>query len=155
MKKFVWSETRIEGGRPFTGMLRKPPSITGPFQNIAFGGRGFSDAAPATPPQYYADSAVVAYRVPDGDVPVSELQPKVTSSGGQFDLAALTDGDLAKATALPMAAVGERAWIQFEFAKPQTIHALTLALQGAGGRGVRLESEEAAVFFFCCPNPCV
>src|ERR1035437_4658852 len=54
MKKLVWSETRVEGGRPFTGTLPKPPSATGTFQNIASGGRGG-----VTPPEYYADTAVV------------------------------------------------------------------------------------------------
>src|SRR5664280_450692 len=76
MKKLVWSETRVEGGRPFTGTLPKPPSATGTFQNIASGGRGG-----VTPPEYYADTAVVAYRAPSSDVPLAELQPKVTSSG--------------------------------------------------------------------------
>jgi hypothetical protein len=132
MKKLVWSETRMEGGRPFTGTLPKPPSATGPFQNIALGGRG---GAPP-PPEYYADTAVVAYRAPADDVPLAELQPKVTSSGGAFDLAALTDGDLVKATALPAAPVGEKSWIQFEFPKPQTIQGLTMVAGGGrGGRG--------------------
>ena len=131
MKKLVWSETRVEGGRPFTGTLPKPPSTTGPFQNIALGGRGG-----APPPEYYADTAVVAYRAPADDVPLAELQPKVTSSGGAFDLAALTDGDLVKATALPAAPVGEKSWIQFEFPKPQTIQGLTMVAGGGrGGRG--------------------
>src|SRR5437867_1911578 len=34
MKKVVWNETRVEGGRSFTGVLAKPPSTTGPLQNI-------------------------------------------------------------------------------------------------------------------------
>jgi alpha-L-rhamnosidase len=34
MKKVVWSEIRVEGGKPFTGVLPKPPSVSGPFQNI-------------------------------------------------------------------------------------------------------------------------
>ena len=34
MKKLVWSTTIIEGGQPFSGVLPKPPSTTGPFQNI-------------------------------------------------------------------------------------------------------------------------
>jgi hypothetical protein len=135
MKKLVWSETRVEGGRPFAGTLPKPPSSTGPFQNIARGG-----GAPApgqTPaPEYYADSAVVAYRAPSSDVSLAELQPKVTSSGGAFDLAALTDGDLVKTTALPAAPAGEKAWIQFEFARPQAVQGLTL-VAGGGGRGGR------------------
>ncbi len=34
MKKYVWSETRVEGGKPFTGTLAHPPSNTGAFQNL-------------------------------------------------------------------------------------------------------------------------
>jgi len=135
MKKFVWSVLSVEGGRPFTDVLPKPPSTTGPFQNIPFS-RGLSAESSAAPPVHYADSAVVAYRAPASDIPVAGLQAKITSSGGQFELATLTDGDLAKAVALPMAPTNERAWIQYEFAKPQTIRALTLVLQGGGGRGM-------------------
>ena len=35
MKKYVWSETLVEGGKPFTGTLAHPPSNTGAFQNLA------------------------------------------------------------------------------------------------------------------------
>src|ERR1039457_736665 len=59
MKKLVWSETRVEGGRPFAGTLPKPPSSTGPFQNIARGG-GAPRPGQTPAPEYYADSAVVA-----------------------------------------------------------------------------------------------
>src|ERR1700683_5869110 len=34
MKKVVWSETRVEGGKPFSGALAHPPIVTGPLQNI-------------------------------------------------------------------------------------------------------------------------
>ncbi len=130
MKKYVWSETRVEGGRPFTGALPKPPSTTGSYQNLA-GGRGG-----ATPgPEFYADSAVVAYRAPESDRTLADLQAKVSSSGGAVDLAALTDGDLAKSTLLPAAAVDQKAWIQFEFPRPQTVSGLTFVSSGGGGRG--------------------
>jgi len=33
MKKYVWSEIRIEGGHRFSGTLPKPPNVTGRFQN--------------------------------------------------------------------------------------------------------------------------
>src|SRR6201997_1641674 len=33
MKKYVWSETRVAGGKPFTGTLPHPPGNTGAFQN--------------------------------------------------------------------------------------------------------------------------
>jgi len=134
MKKFVWSETRVQGGRQFTGTLAKPPSTVGPYQNQAMapGRAGQSTAKPPDP--WYADAAVVAFRLPDSDQSMAELQPKVTSSGGSFTLAALTDGDFAQATLLPAAAVGQKAWIQFEFARPQTVAGLTMGT-GGGGRG--------------------
>ena len=34
MKKYVWSETRVEGGKAFSGTLAHPPSNTGAFQNL-------------------------------------------------------------------------------------------------------------------------
>ena len=35
MKKYVWSETVVEGGKPFHGVLAHPPSNTGAFQNLS------------------------------------------------------------------------------------------------------------------------
>ncbi|MGZ5496547.1 MAG: glycosyl hydrolase, partial [Candidatus Aminicenantales bacterium] len=127
MKKYVWSETRVEGGRPFSGMLPKPPSTTGPYQNMGTGRE--------KEPVFYADSAVVAFRVPDSDRTLAELGVKVTSSGGSFDLNALTDGDVAKGELLPAAPAGEKAWIQLEFPRPQIIRGLTLMTVRAGRRG--------------------
>jgi hypothetical protein len=36
MKKLVWTETMVQGGRDFSGRLAAPPSNTGPFQNIPY-----------------------------------------------------------------------------------------------------------------------
>ena len=133
MKKYVWSDTRAEGGRPFSGVLPKPPATTGPYQNISDGQGGLGGAA--APPEFYADSAVIAYRLPDNERTLAELQAKVTSSSGSFDLAALTDGDLTKAVLLPAAPVDQKAWIQFEFPKPQSVRGITLFTIRAGRRG--------------------
>ena len=54
------------------------------------------------------------------------MLPKIASSGGQFDLATLTDGDLAKATLLPAAPPNEKSWIQFEYSEPQRICGLSI-----------------------------
>jgi hypothetical protein len=119
MKKYVWSETRIEGGKPFGGVLAKPPSNTGPFQNLSV-----HDLVPE--PQFYADSVVLAYRVPTSDVPLASLNPKVTFSGGTPDAKMLSDGDVEKTTKLPIPPAGGVSWIQYEFAQPQTMRALTM-----------------------------
>jgi hypothetical protein len=134
MKKFVWSETKIEGGKLFSGVLPKPPSKTGAFQNIGikeiFSLSG-TEAAPL--PEFYADAAVVAFRLPEMDLSMASLNPGVTSSGGKFDLASLVDGDLETTTLLPYTKPGENAWIQFEFTRPETMQALTILGGGYAG----------------------
>jgi hypothetical protein len=134
MKKYVWGETAVEGGRRFSGVLPKPPSATGPYQNMGSGREGPGGGA-AAEPSFYADSAVVAFRAPENDRPLAGLGAKVTSSGGAFDLAALTDGDLSKTTLLPAAPVGESAWVRIEFPQAQTVRGLTLVALGGGRRG--------------------
>ncbi len=134
MKKLVWSETRVEGGKPFSGTLPKPPSTTGPFQNLAIREMfSLTGQTESTPPEFYADAAVVAYRLPEGDVSMSDLRPRVTSSGGKFTLEALTDGDLKSSALLPYTKPGENAWILFEFSQPETMEALTIVGGGYGG----------------------
>lgn len=125
MKKYVWSETVVEGGRPFAGKLAAPPKSTGAFQNLPI-----HDVMPSDTesPQFYADSAVVAFRVSRNEEVSVSLQPKITSSGGgSVDAAPLTDGDLLSGVELPKAATpGEKAWIQFEYPQPQAIRSVTV-----------------------------
>jgi hypothetical protein len=122
MKKYVWSETLVEGGKPFKGTLAHPPSSTGAFQNLEI-----HRAGPI--PQFYADSAVIAYRKPAVDVPFEALHPKFTASGGSPNFAMLSDGDLTNTTRLPIPAVGEASWIQYEFPSPTTIRSITYVMR--------------------------
>jgi len=132
MKKLVWSTTQVAGGRPFTGTLAKPPSTTGPFQNVPL--FDFISALSGQPQPHslelYHDVAVIGYRVPSGDVPIATLHPTVTSSGGSIDAAALADGDFVKGVSLPIPAAGDAAWIQFEFPQAVSIRGISVAMSG-------------------------
>jgi len=132
MKKYVWSTTYVAGGTPFTGTLAHPPSNTGAFQNVGIQDLLTAPEGSKPIPQFYADSVVIAYRAATSDVPVESLHPKVTASAGTIDAAMLTDGDLDKTTKLPIPAAGESAWIQYEFAEPQTMRAITIATKNVG-----------------------
>ena len=135
MKKFVWSEIRIQGGKPYSGLLPKPPSATGAFQNLGMiSGFSLTGGEEEAPPEFYADAAVVAFKLPEGDLDLASLQARVSSSGGKFDLSTLTDGDLATTLLLPYTKPGENAWIQYEFDRPETMQALTIVGGGSGGR---------------------
>ena len=83
-------------------------------------------------PQFYLDSAVVAYRIPDGDETQAQLNPQVTASGGSANVPALSDGDVnTVALDLPAAAPGGQSWVLFDYGHPQTIQAITLATADA------------------------
>lgn len=147
MKKLVWREVRVKGGQPYTGALPKPAPTSGAFQNLAIPEEAFGlSAKTAPPPEHYEDVAVVAYRLPAADVSLTDLAPKITSSGGNFTLAQLTDGDIATTNLLPSDTVKGYAWIQYEFAQPQTIHAVTVV--GGGTKspfGLSGPSEERSL----------
>jgi hypothetical protein len=132
MKKFVWTETSVTGGQPFHGVLQAPSTVVGPFQSLAQAdpmGQMGGVALPAVK-EFYADSAVIAYRKPVAELSVQELHPKITSSGGSLDVAHLSDHDLMSTARVPIAPVGEKAWIQFEFSQAQPIQGVTFALGG-------------------------
>ncbi|MDQ2834347.1 MAG: glycoside hydrolase [Acidobacteriota bacterium] len=129
MKKMVWSETQINGGETFNGTLKKPSDASGTFQDFSAKPEKIAgQAEPAPLPKFYADSAVVAYRRGAEDRTQAELRPRITSSAGRVDADALSDGDIGKAALrLPYAAPGGKSWVQFAYAQPQTIQAVTLA----------------------------
>ncbi len=139
MKKMVWSTTRIEGGKPFTGKLAHPPQVDGTFQNFQVPGRRAPDGTVTTPPEFYTDVAVIAYKLPDGDKTQQELDPKVTASPGTTNFGApngpaLSDSDvstvaldLPASTPGPAGAPGIDAWVQFDYGHPQMIQSITLA----------------------------
>lgn len=116
MKKLVWSETRIQGGRAFKGVLAAPPATTGPFQNT-------KTRFPGSPAQFYADTAVVAYRV--SRTPPALDRAVITSSAGAIDAARLDDGDLLQSVSLPVQ--DGAAWVKFTYQRPQTIRSAVLA----------------------------
>ena len=130
MKKYVWSETSVEGGKPFKGTLAHPPSNTGAFQNMGVRDALAAPAGAPPPPQYYADASVIAYRRAENDVQVESLHPTITASAGAPDGSMLIDGDLEKTTKLPMPKEGGSSWIQFKFAEPQTMRSLTIVTKG-------------------------
>lgn len=152
MKKLVWGETWVEGGKPFKGLLKSPPDTTGYFQNIPL--------SPADPHWrghpahiFYADIATIAYQAPALEQPLAALNPIVTSSAGAIQGPDLFDGDLAQTVPLRLGESTE-GWIQFDFKRAEPIQALTLVidrpvmhpLHASLPRGYLAASDDGRVF---------
>lgn len=127
MKKYVWSTLIITGGKKFSGTLPAPPSTTGRMQNVAAGGDNMLGISAKQLPRYYADAAVIAYRLSDQEKTLQELEPAVSSSGGPFNINMLNDGDLSKTIHLPFKSENEDMWIQYTFNAPVTFKAFSVS----------------------------
>jgi hypothetical protein len=125
MKKVVWSETAVEGGKPFAGKLAAPPSNAGPFLDAPFA--DMMGPPGAKGPGFYADTVVLAFPVPLAEAQSLAAHAKVTSSGGVIDPAVLSDGGVDRSVAFPKAPVGQSAWIQFDFGQPVAVRGVTFA----------------------------
>ncbi len=129
VKKLVWSEMHVKGGRPFSGRLPQPPSVIGPIRDMPKS-RGFGGGAPVADP-IYVDARVIAYPTPEEESGLQEQTPKTSSNFGDFDAAALLDEDLQTTTAIQKPTTEKPSWIQYEYVQPVTVRAFSLAMQPA------------------------
>lgn len=130
MKRLVWSETTISGGKAFSGQLPAPPSKAGPFRDWV--------TAP-NPEEFYRDVAVLAYRVPKA---AAAYAPTITSSAGTIDPAAMLDDSMNTSTAIKASPAGQSTWVQAAFDKPFTARAFTIGSTGGIPVGRLLASDD-------------
>ena len=141
MKKLVWSETEFTGGRRFKGRLTAPPRTTGPFQSLALGtsiGELIgSETKKPSPPQYYEDVAVLAYRVPDDAAPAAfKLK---TEQGVELDANAVTDASYETGVEIPKGTAENPGYLLVDYERPETVRAATL-FTGVPATGVTAPS---------------
>jgi len=118
MKKLVWSETAVPGGKRFSGRLPAPPSVTGPFQAMSL----------KSSAQLYADIAVLAYPAQA----VAVAMPRIVSSAGEtVDAALLSDDNHETAVTVDLGGAEEPGSLVFAYDDAQTIQSATVFIRGA------------------------
>jgi alpha-L-rhamnosidase len=131
LKKLVWSETVLPGGKRFKGVLTAPPSDTGPFLTARKQGgidESMSGEKKIAKWQRYGDIAVLAFPV---SVSPSLPTPHVTDGSGlALDVSLLQDADLESAIAFRRGTGGDPI-VALDYGRPQKIRSASLYLPGA------------------------
>jgi alpha-L-rhamnosidase len=130
LKKLVWSETTLVGGKPFKGKLTAPPATTGPFMTALKSGgidESMSGEKKAAKWNHYGDVAVLAFPVAASTVlPI----PKATDlAGAPVDLSKVQDGDLE--TGIEFVRVKGDPVLALDYGAPQTVRSASIFLPGA------------------------
>jgi alpha-L-rhamnosidase len=149
MKKVVWSETHLRGPQKFEGKLPEPPRVNGPFQNMAVADPPSSPmvgGAPGIPrpprpesppdPTFYADTVVLAYRLPAAESAAPRPAPKMTSSDPSLSGVALMDGDYATSSELRFKEGQSSEWVQWEYPQSLAVRSVTIAFPQPASRQI-------------------
>ena len=136
MKKYVWSETLVEGGRPFTGKLAAPPTAIGHFQGIKSASR-----ARQLKGDVYADALVVAFPTPEAEAG-STPAPTYRTSGGSLDVGAMASAAPGPALIVPVASGEDSAWIEARYPHAVTVMAVTVDIPS--GAEVEVQARDPA-----------
>ncbi len=147
MKKYVWSETVIDGPRHFSGELVKPPTMVGKFQDLVppppreshpdltLPGAKPQPLLPKQPPtpEVYVDQAVIAFPASNEEAETAAQKPEITCSCGAIDGGLLRDGSFSKMVEVPYSKEDGTAWVQLTYAQPQPVESVLFA----AGSGVQ------------------
>jgi hypothetical protein len=130
MKKLVWSETTLQGGKQFIGKVAPAPSATGPFQGVGFYDpiAAFGGEKPKVPPQATGDVIVLAYPIMPADMPA----PKVALlDGTALDGAALGDDRFDTNVSVPTKIYDGAGGIVLSYDRPVTVQSARLFMPHA------------------------
>lgn len=149
LKKLVWSETELTGGKRFVGKLAAPPTTVGPFQAVPkapsieemISGEPVKHVEP-----HYGDVAVIAY--PEAARASLSAALAKDGAGNVVDLAGVGDSAPATGPQIAAATADKPAMLQLTYPTPQTVRSASLYINGAssmfGGAlyGPKLEASD-------------
>ena len=128
MKKLVWSETVLDGGKRFSGKLAPLPTVTGTFQDLplAVDPQAAHVAAPA---EHHGRIAVLAVPLSGGG---NARPTRIAATGGATIKPALVmDGSQQSVVTVPKGTADKPGFVVLEYPKRQTVRSLTLSMPGS------------------------
>lgn len=129
LKKVVWSEVTVKGGKRISMQLPAPPAVSGPFQDLPTVDELASLQGVSAPvqPGFYRDIAVLAFPVAGS---IDEVPQASTDGGLALDSAALADSALQPAVSVPRGSPQSPTCVVLRYSAPRVVRTATLFLEG-------------------------
>jgi hypothetical protein len=129
MKKLVWSETVIAGGKRFTVKIAPSPDVTGPWQNVKWSDFIAMMTGGTLPEPKRASGGIAVIAVPAmAALPV----PSVLSTDGKaLDWSKLTDTDPETTSDVPIGSDDAPGGIVISYTKPVTVQSVRFYIPNA------------------------
>ncbi|MEZ0243585.1 MAG: glycosyl hydrolase, partial [Sphingomonas sp.] len=125
MKKLVWSQVRLAGGKRFSGRLAAPPVMTGPYQTAKFR-EVFAMGEMPPKPEASGAVAVIAVPVREASLPGAQV---TLADGTALNAGTLLDQDFETGVTVPLAKDKTGA-VLITYARPVTVRSLRLFMPG-------------------------
>ena len=126
MKKVVWSETVVSGGKALKLQLPALPRMTGPYQAMPKQAEIMGPVPdPDAAPKFGGEIGVYAYPVNENALPL----PVIRAGDSTLDAKALSE--VGTGAELPSLSVEKPVVINIDYKTPQTLRSLTLYFPGA------------------------
>lgn len=124
MKRFEWRYVDVAGGKKLNLKLPEGYGNYGAFLNSLIA-NGNVDSIYLNK-TFYRDIATLAVKLPNEYKTLAEMNPTITTSGGNVTIDQLANEDIMDYSKLTPDADGY-CWVQFEFPQPQTLRAFTFS----------------------------
>jgi alpha-L-rhamnosidase len=132
LKKLVWSEATVTGGKPFKGKLAAPPQSSGPFGSLGMGisiEEMMGGEHVKAPLPHYGEVKVLAFPSSSVDalVPVAAMDGR----GSAVDSAKLSDGELGNGVLIAQGHDGANPVLVLDYGKPVIARGFSMFAPGA------------------------
>jgi hypothetical protein len=132
LKKLVWSDTLVAGGKAYKGKLAAPPQTTGPFGNLAPSGgieQMLSGEKGKVMPQHYGEVKVLAFPAAAS----AELVPVTAKDGmgNALNAPGLADTELKAGVELARSLTGPNPVLVLDYGKSVTARTISFFAPGA------------------------
>ena len=134
LKKVVWSEVFVDGGKPIRLTLPALPASPGPFQDLQIDDDAAIRVRDRDGVKTYSHGDIAVFAYPDKEPSSASLPTVISGSGEIIDASAIFDANVDTSVRVPRLVNGMPSELRFRYKDLTTIRSVTLYIPNGNGR---------------------